>query len=128
MKVIIAGSRGFTNPAIVVAAIVKSKFVITEVVSGGARGIDRFGEMWAKANNVPIKQFIPDWATGRGAGFARNIEMADYAEALIAVWDGVSRGTAQMIREAKKRGLKVYVFQSGISEQNEKAQQEFGYK
>jgi hypothetical protein len=112
MKVIIAGSRDFKNPNIVVAAVVKSRFTITEVVSGGARGIDRFGEQYAKANKIPIKQFIPDWSTGRGAGFKRNIEMAEYADALIAIWDGVSRGTAQMIREAEKRGLQVYVFRS----------------
>lgn len=115
MKVIIAGSRGFTNPNIVVAAVVKSKFKITEVVSGGARGIDRFGEKYARDNGIPIKQFLPDWSKGRGAGFARNIEMAEYADALIAIWDGESRGTAQMIREAEKRGLKVYVFQSGLN-------------
>lgn len=119
MKVIIAGSRGFTNPNIVVAAVVKSKFPVTEVVSGGARGIDRFGEMFAKANNIPIKQFIPDWSKGRGAGLARNRDMAEYGEALIAIWDGESRGTANMIREAEKRGLPVYVFRSTPYTQDE---------
>jgi hypothetical protein len=113
MKVIIAGSRGFTNPNIVVAAVVKSQFSITEVVSGGARGIDRFGEQYAKDNNIAVKRFLPDWSKGRGAGLARNVDMAKYADALIAIWDGESRGTAHMIREAEKHGLKVYIFRSG---------------
>jgi hypothetical protein len=87
-------------------------FDITEVVSGGARGVDRLGEEFAVAHHLHVKRFLPNWKLGRGAGFIRNIEMAEYADALIAIWDGVSRGTAQMIREAKKRGLRVYVFRT----------------
>jgi hypothetical protein len=57
MKTIIAGSRKFNNREAVFAAVTESGFVITEVVSGTAKGVDRLGEHWAKQNGVPIKQF-----------------------------------------------------------------------
>lgn len=65
MKVIIAGSRGIVDYAVhyVIKAIKDSKFDVTEVVSGGARGIDWCGEQWAKANDVPIAKFPADWKT-----------------------------------------------------------------
>lgn len=113
MKTIIAGSRdGFTYSD-VVRALADCGFVkdITEVVSGGARGVDRFGEEWAKYNEVPVKQFIPDWdGLGKKAGHVRNREMGDYADALVALWDGVSKGTKGMIDYAQKKGLKVHVY------------------
>lgn len=111
MKTIIAGSRdGFTYND-VVKAVSESKFEITEVISGGARGVDRFGEQWAKYNEVNIKQFLPDWdGLGKKAGHVRNREMGDYADALIALWDGKSSGTKGMIEYAQKKGLKVYVY------------------
>lgn len=112
MKVIIAGSRNVTEPEMVIEAIESSKFEITEIVSGCARGVDQLGECWAEAVGVPIKKFKPNWALGKGAGLIRNIQMAEYANALIAIWDGKSRGTSHMIIEARKRGLKVYIYYS----------------
>mgnify|MGYP000025132384 CR=1 FL=1 len=97
MKVIIAGSRDGFVARNVFEAIEESKFIITEVVSGGARGVDRDGEYWAKLNNIPIKLFPADWDKyKKAAGVIRNIEMAMYADALIAVWDGKSKGTKHM--------------------------------
>lgn len=113
MKCIIAGSREGFSYADVVKALADCGFVkeITEVVSGGARGVDRFGEQWASYNEVPVKRFIPDWdGLGKKAGHVRNREMGDYADALVALHDGVSKGTAGMIEYAKKKGLKVYVY------------------
>lgn len=109
MKVIIAGSRGILDYLTVVQAVLDSGFNITELVSGGARGVDQLGEGWAKSKDIPIVSFIPDWSTGPGAGFGRNREMVEYADALIAVWDGKSRGTKHTIDTATKKGLKVYV-------------------
>lgn len=84
------------------AAIKASKFAITEVVSGGAKGVDSLGEVWAHSMGVPVKVFPADWDKhGKKAGFVRNAEMAEYADALIAVWDGQSRGTYDMIRKAE---------------------------
>lgn len=110
MKCILAGSRGIVDLEIVKQAISSSGIAITELVSGGARGVDTLGEMWAKENSIPIKVFKPDWNTyGKAAGPLRNIQMGDYAEALIACWDGKSKGTNHMIDYATSKGLKVYV-------------------
>lgn len=110
MKVIIAGSRIVDNMWTIEAAIRDAKFKITEVVSGGAKGADRLGESWARLHNIPIKRFDPDWSKGKSAGIVRNVEMAKYAQALIACWDCSSAGTQHMINEARKRGLQVYVY------------------
>lgn len=115
MKTIVAGSRDITNIEFVRQAISRAPWVVSEVVSGAARGVDTLGEMVAKERGVAIKRFPADWdSLGRRAGPLRNIQMADYADALIAVWDGVSRGTAHMIKEAEKRGLKVFVFNPAV--------------
>ena len=109
MKVIIAGSREIHDIAIVRTAMNNSKFDITEVVSGCARGVDKLGEKVATERGIIIKKFPADWSRGKGAGFERNFEMANYADALIAVWDGKSRGTKHMIGVAETYKLLVYV-------------------
>ena len=110
MKTIIAGSRTVVDYGVLLEAVVHAPFAITTVISGGARGVDKLGELYAAASRIPLMVRPADWEShGRRAGFIRNIEMAQSAEALIAVWDGVSRGTKHMIEEAKKHGLTVYV-------------------
>ncbi|MCK9428783.1 MAG: DUF2493 domain-containing protein [Candidatus Omnitrophica bacterium] len=109
MKTIIAGSRDIVDYMLVCDAIQQSGFEITEVISGAARGVDRAGEIWAKENHVPLKQFFAQWEErGKSAGYIRNAEMVDYAEALIAVTNG-SKGTAHTIDLANKKGIKVFV-------------------
>lgn len=105
MKVIIAGSRSVSDIKHVEFAVANSGFEITEVVSGGAPGVDRLGENWAYRNKVHIEQFIPEWKKtinhkviiDKSAGYRRNRLMGDYADALIAVYDGSSNGTKGMI-------------------------------
>lgn len=126
LKTIVAGSRGITNYEYVKAAIEYCGWEVSEIVSGGAYGVDKLGERWARENNIPIKQFIPEWKNITGkpaneigenkygqywkrAGIVRNIQMADYADALVAIWDGKSTGTQHMIRNAEEKKLKVYV-------------------
>jgi len=114
MRVIIAGSRGITQPSLVLFAVRKAEIkygiTITEVVSGHARGVDRLGERYAAERGIRIRVFEAQWKRfGRSAGHIRNRAMAEYADALIALWDGVSRGTSDMISRATERGLKVYV-------------------
>lgn len=111
MKIIIAGSRSITSMEHVVRAIELSGFKITEVVSGGAKGVDQLGEAWASINDIPIKPFKADWTRhGRQAGILRNIQMAKYADGLIAVWDGVSAGTHHMVREAISNKLDIALY------------------
>lgn len=111
MKTIIAGSRTIVGYSTVKKAIERSGFVISVVFSGAARGVDKLGEKWAKENGVPVECFPANWKEyGKGAGMIRNSEMVAGADALIAVWDGISRGTADTIGKAKKSGLKVFVY------------------
>ena len=134
MKVIIAGDRECIDYDLLERAIEQSGFEVTEVVSGGARGGDKLGELWAKAHKVPVKVFAADWnnikAKGAivkvnqwkkkynaNAGFERNQQMADYAEALIALQpDGPTSGTQDMIKRAKKRGIPIHVYEKQDSE------------
>jgi len=111
MKVIIAGSRDGVWPELVSTAVLRSNFNITEVVSGAARGVDQWGEAWAKEHNKALTRFPAEWEThGKSAGFKRNAEMAEYADALIAVWNGTSNGTKHMITTMQKLGKPVYIY------------------
>lgn len=110
MKVIIAGSRNIVDYEVVKEAIEESQFTIKKVVSGGAKGVDALGERYADEMNIPLVIFFADWNThGRSAGPIRNKKMAENADALIAIWDGRSRGTKNMIETAQKMKLFVYV-------------------
>lgn len=109
MKVIIAGSRDISDRDLVEIGVNFSGFDITEVVSGGARGVDYLGEQWANEHGIPITKFRPNWKMGKLAGKFRNIEMAQYAHALIAVWDGMSPGTAHMIAYMMMINKPVYI-------------------
>ena len=120
MKLIIAGGRDFNDKILAwkefngFAAELNTDLSklnsITEIVSGGARGADKMGEFIAQFYNIPVKQFVPDWdGLGKKAGHVRNREMGDYADALLAFWDGESKGTKGMIEYAKKKGLIVKV-------------------
>ena len=113
MKLIVAGCRTITDEAVVAEAIerwVADHGEPTEVVHGDAKGVDRLAGQWAHRNKVPGVKFPADWNRfGRRAGPVRNSLMAGYADALLAIWDGKSRGTANMIRQAKERGLVVEV-------------------
>lgn len=109
---IIAGSRNIEDYEIVRLAVEESGWwpQITEIVSGGARGVDRLGERLGKRNNMPIRIFPADWLThGKSAGYKRNRQMAEYADFLVAVWDGKSRGTLNMIEEMRTLDKPVYI-------------------
>lgn len=119
MKIIIAGSREIKNKILVWKAVSLSNFIITEVVSGMARGVDTIALDIAKELKVPVAKFPAFWKEhGKKAGYYRNCAMAEYVGkkqsgeigGLIAIWDGESRGTKMMIDIAKKEGLKVYVY------------------
>lgn len=112
MKVIVAGSRDIEEYEIVKDAISQSGFYITMLVSGMARGVDRLAVQFALKYGIKIEEHYPEWNKyGKKAGCLRNIKMLDSgAEALIAVWDGKSKGTAHIIREAKKRNVPIFVY------------------
>lgn len=110
METIIAGGRDYHNYDTVLEAIKESQFPISVVVSGGAKGVDALGERYALENNIHLEVYPADWEKhGRAAGPIRNRLMAENADALIAIWDGESIGTKNMIDTAIRLGLQVYV-------------------
>ncbi len=118
MKVIIAGTRytdkeariPFADYAMLVEAVRRSGFEITEVVSGCAIGADRLGERWALNNNVRIKEMPADWNRyGNSAGPQRNRAMAEYADAAIVIWDGKSPGSRNMIENMIRQKKPYYI-------------------
>ncbi len=112
IKVIIAGGRNFDdfNRLCKVCDEFLQDQNHIEIVSGAYKGADLLGERYAAEQNHPIKQFPADWRRyGKSAGLKRNTEMAAYADALIAFWDGESKGTKHMIELATQAGFKVKV-------------------
>lgn len=117
MKLIIAGSRDINiSRPFINSLICYYNLMVTEIVSGGARGIDLVGEEWALEmrtlcgdNSVKTTQFFPDWNKhGKKAGPLRNKEMADYADALLLIWDGKSKGSKNMKENMKKLKKPIY--------------------
>lgn len=105
MRVIVAGGRNFRNWELLCEILNEQKDIIDEVVCGEAQGADIDGKNWAEKNGIPVKSFFAQWDKyGKAAGPIRNKEMAEYADYLIAFWDGKSRGTKNMIEEMKKLG------------------------
>lgn len=108
MKTIIAGGRNFQDYSLLLATCKVEP--ISSIISGHARGADQLGERYAFEQGITLELFPANWGVdGRSAGFKRNIKMAKYADALIAFWDGTSRGTSHMIKVARAYGLKVKV-------------------
>lgn len=113
MRIIIAGSRSINDMSVVENAIKDSEFQITEVVCGMARGVDRLGAMWARRYAIPVAKFPANWDRwGRGAGFIRNQKMAEYSDGLIAIWDGKSKGTNDMIHRMMHLEKPVWISKS----------------
>ncbi len=112
-KVIIAGSRGFQNYPLLRAHmdhLLQNISDEIEIVCGQSPGADLLGARYAQERGYPIRYFPADWEQqGRKAGPMRNVQMGDYADALVAFWDGKSKGTAHMIQYACQKGLKVRI-------------------
>lgn len=108
MKVIIAGGRNlYVKHADITQAIVNSGFDVTEIVSGGATGVDECGEGYALFDDIPLTRFPAKWTIyGKTAGPTRNKGMAEYADALIAFPGG--KGTANIVEQMRKLGKPVY--------------------
>jgi hypothetical protein len=116
-RVIIAGGRDYNNYAELERKMDKLLSNIKDdivIVCGMARGADTLGEQYGKQRGYKINYFPADWKTfGKSAGYIRNQEMAENADALVAFWDGKSRGTANMIDIAQRFNLRVRVIRYG---------------
>ena len=100
-RVIIAGGRDFDDYRLLSETMDSLLRNITEeiiVVCGKTRGADTLGEKYAKERGYRVDYYPADWKRfGKRAGYLRNEQMAQNADALVAFWDGESRGTNLMI-------------------------------
>ena len=119
MKVLICGSRTISDSAVVLKAVAQSGIRPTHIISGGARGVDRLASQYAASRGIEFTEYLADWNKyGKRAGFVRNYVMVGAAEAVIAVWDGTSRGTKHSIEYARSCGKWVFVYLHRSEEQN----------
>lgn len=106
MKLAIIGGRDFNDYARLCRVMETAKTPITMIVSGGAIGADMLGAKWADEHDVAKEIFLPDWKNlGKKAGFIRNQQIIDNADAVLAFWNKVSKGTEHSISLANKKGL-----------------------
>lgn len=114
-RLIIAGGRNFNDYPLLrdKCNILLSQKMNTHnviIISGTCRGADLLGEQYARENNLPVYRYPANWKEyGKTAGYLRNRKMAEEADALVAFWDGKSRGTANMITLARGRQLQIRI-------------------
>lgn len=114
-KLIIAGGRDFSDELMFQKELTElvtdlPDSTVVSIVSGMARGADAIGASFAKQYGIQLYEFPADWHThGKRAGYLRNEEMAEFADGLLAFWDGESRGTAHMIQSMTDRRKPVSV-------------------
>ena len=100
MKIGIVGSRNVT-----VSNLADYVTGCDEIVSGGAVGVDRCAAAYARENGIKLTEFLPDYPHyGRAAPIVRNKQIVEYADKILAFWDGSSKGTLSVIRYAEKIG------------------------
>lgn len=111
MRLAIIGSRGFEDYDLLRSTMSEwfdpdgggLSYAIQEVISGGANGADKLGARFARDNNIPLTELLPDWDKyGKRAGFIRNEDIVKSADFVLAFWDGVSRGTGHSLSIAKR--------------------------
>ncbi len=107
MRVAVIGSRGLSIDDL-------GKYLppeTTEIVSGGAIGVDTCAREYALQHGIKLTEFLPDYKTyGKSAPLKRNITIIEYSNIVLAFWDGKSRGTKFVIDNCRKMGVPVKVF------------------
>lgn len=111
MKVAVVGSRNLTVTDL-------RRYLpqgVTEIVSGGARGIDTCAREYAQRNGLKLTEFFPDYQKyGRTAPLKRNLQIISYADMVVAFWDGESHGTRFVIERCRKMNKKVILYRLRI--------------
>lgn len=107
MKTAIIGSRGITD--VDIGAYIPDN--TTEIVSGGAKGIDTLAKKYSEQHGIKLTEFLPDYKRfGRCAPLKRNLQIIEYADIILAFWDGKSRGTKFVIDKCKKTHKKCIIY------------------
>lgn len=114
MKTAIIGSRSIQDYNYLENILKSLDFKITEIISGGAKGVDTLAEIYSFSNSIPITKILPEWNKyGRGAGLVRNMNIIKESDIVVALWDGKSKGTLDSINKARKLDKKVFIFKYG---------------
>ena len=107
MKVAVIGSRGLSVSDL-------GRYLpenTTEIVSGGAKGVDTSAREYALSHEIKLTEFLPEYTRfGRSAPLKRNITIIEYSDIVLAFWDGKSRGTKFVIDNCRKLGVEVRVY------------------
>ena len=104
MKLLIAGSRSITHFDL--DGHISDD--VDLIISGGAKGIDTLAEQYADKNGIEKLIIRPKYEKyGRAAPIRRNEEMVDISDAVLAIWDGKSRGTAYTLEYAREKGKRI---------------------
>lgn len=107
MKVAVIGSRGLSVSDL-------GKYLpenTSEIVSGGARGVDTSAREFALSHGIKLMEFLPEYSRyGRAAPLKRNISIIEYSDIVLAFWDGKSRGTKFVIDNCRKLGVEVRIY------------------
>lgn len=107
MKVAVIGSRGLSVTDL-------GRYLpknTTEIVSGGAKGVDTSAREYALSHGIKLTEFLPEYTRfGRSAPLKRNITIIEYSDIVLAFWDGKSRGTKFVIDNCRKLGVEVRVY------------------
>ncbi len=102
MRVAVIGSRNITNVDL-------QRYLpqnVTKLISGGAKGVDACAKCFATAHDLPIVEILPDYRRyGKGAPLKRNRQIIAQADLVLAFWDGLSHGTADVIRQCQRQGI-----------------------
>ena len=110
MKIAVIGSReGFEQKDINYHLITPFYAMDATLITGGARGVDKFAEIWAKSNGVSLKIIRPKDPTKKQDYILRNFKIVNEADKIIAFWDGISKGTKSVIDYAKKKNKVIKV-------------------
>lgn len=115
MKIAVIGSRGLIVQNL-------EKYLpdnVTEIVSGGARGVDTCAREYARKKHMKLTEFLPEYEKyGRSAPLRRNLLIIDYADEVLAFWDGHSHGTKYVIEQCARKNKKVTVIQTVTQKTN----------
>ena len=112
MRLIVAGSREIHNVDLIETHMLafEDRYGLFDLICGMARGVDMAAHDIAESYRIPIHEYPAEWDKyGRGAGYRRNVEMAQAADALLLVWDGESRGSKHMLDVAIQRRMPTIV-------------------
>lgn len=115
VKLAIVGSRGFQDydalSEFIDKTIKENSYEIIGVISGGAKGADSLGELWAKTKGYPITIYQAEWDKyGKSAGFRRNYDIIKNCDIVFAFWDGESKGTKHDLELAKQFRKPIFLY------------------